>query len=69
MNTNKPFTVGQMKKAIEGLSDDTQILVAGTEGCAFDWANLHSDYDHPDAESGFMALSFYLNNNYDPRQF
>ena len=65
----KPFTVGEMKKALEGLSDDTQILIGGTEGCPFDWANLHLDYDQPDKEGDFFALTFYLKNDYDPRQF
>ena len=65
----KPFTVGQMKKALEGLSDDTQILIGGTEKCSFDWANLATDYNQPNEEEGFSALTFYIKNDYDPRQF
>lgn len=65
----KPFTVGQMKKALEGLSDETQILVGGTENCSFDWANLALDYEHPNEEEGFSALTFYIKDDYDPRQF
>ena len=65
----EPFTVGQMKKALEGLSDDTQILIGGTEGCSFDWANLSLEYNQPDEESGFMALTFYIKDDYDARQF
>ena len=65
----KPFTVGEMKKAFEGLSDDTQILIGGTENCSFDWANLSLDYEQPNEESGFMALTFYIKDDYDPRQF
>jgi len=65
----KPFTVGEMKKALEGLADDTQILIGGTEKCSFDWANLALDYQQPDEESGFLGLTFYLKNDYDPRQF
>ena len=65
----KPFTVGEMKKALEGLSDDTQILIGGTEKCSFDWANLSLDYELPNEESGFMALTFYIKDDYDPRQF
>jgi hypothetical protein len=65
----KPFTVGEMKKAFEGLSDDTQIVIGGLPNSSFDWANLSLDYNQPDEESGFMALTFYLKDDYDPRQF
>jgi len=44
----KPFTVGEMKKALEGLSDDTQILIGGTESSSFDWANLDLKWNKPD---------------------
>jgi hypothetical protein len=65
----KPFTVGEMKKALEGLADDTQILIGGTENCSFDWANLDLNWNGVDEESGFMALTFYIKDDYDPRQF
>lgn len=65
----KPFTVGQMKQALEGLSDDTQILIGGTENSVFDWANLDLEYDRPDTNEDVSALTFYLKDNYDPRQF
>jgi hypothetical protein len=65
----KPFTVGEMKKALEGLADDTQILIGGTDKCSFDWANLSLDYEQPSEEEGFMALTFYIKDDYDPRQF
>ena len=66
----KPFTVGEMKKALEGLSDDTQILIGGTEKCSFDWANLSLEYNRPDEESEeYLALTFYIKDDYDPRQF
>jgi hypothetical protein len=65
----KPFTVGQMKQALEGLADDTQILIGGTDNCPFDWANLSLDYELPNEEEGFMALTFYIKDDYDPRQF
>ena len=65
----KPFTVGDMKKALEGLSDDTQILVGGDDSCGFDWANLDLDFKHPSEEEGYFALTFYIKNDYDPRQF
>jgi hypothetical protein len=65
----KPFTIGQMKKALEGLPDDTQILIGGDEKCSFDWANLALNYERPNEEEGFMALTFYIKDDYDPRQF
>ena len=65
----KPFTVGEMKKALEGLADDTQILIGGTDKCSFDWANLSLDYEQPNEDEGFMALTFYIKDDYDPRQF
>jgi hypothetical protein len=66
----EPFTVGDMKKALEGLSDDTQILIGGTEKCSFDWANLSLEYNRPDEESEeYLALTFYIKDDYDARQF
>jgi hypothetical protein len=66
----KPFTVGDMKKALEGLSDDTQILIGGDGKCSFDWANLSTDYNRPDEEGEeYLALTFYIKDDYDPRQF
>lgn len=62
----EPFTVGDMKKAIEGLSDDTQIII-GSE--SFDWANLSMEYKQPDESEGYLGLTFFLKDNFDPRQF
>lgn len=64
-----PFTVADMKKALEGLSDDTQILVGGHDGSGFDWANLSHTYESPATDETRMALGFYTVNNYDGRQF
>ena len=65
----KPFTIGDMRKAMEGLSDDTQILIGGTEKCSFDWANLSLEYNQPNEEEGYLGLTFYIKDDYDPRQF
>ena len=65
----KPFTVADMKKALEGLPDETQILIGGGESCSFDWANLSLNFDQPNEEEGILALTFYIKNDYDPRQF
>ncbi len=65
----KPFTVGDMKKALEGLADETQILVGGSDSYSFDWANLSLEYERPDTNEDVSALTFYLKDDYDPRQF
>jgi hypothetical protein len=64
-----PFTVGQMKEALADLSDDTQILIGGLENSSFDWANLSLNYDRPDTNEDVSALTFYLKDDYDGRQF
>ena len=61
-----PFTVGDMKKALENLPDDTQIVI----GCSCsDWFNLSKDYELPNEEAGYMALTFFTRNDFDARQF
>jgi hypothetical protein len=65
----KPFTIGDMRKAMEGLSDDTQILIGGDDKCSFDWANLSLEYNQPNEEEGYLGLTFYIKDDYDPRQF
>jgi hypothetical protein len=66
----QPFTVGRMKEALAGLPDDTQILIGGLENSSFDWANLSLDYNRPDEEDEeYLALTFYLKDDYDGRQF
>ena len=71
INSIKPFTVGQMKQAIDGLSDETQIIFgipAGTNLLA-DWFNVSSNYERPDEEKGFLGLTFFLSGDFDARQF
>jgi hypothetical protein len=72
LNSIKPFTVGQIREAIEGLSDDTQILIGIPEDLdtRSDWYNLAQNYERPDSEdSNYMALTFFLKDDYDSRQF
>jgi hypothetical protein len=67
----RPFTVGDMKKAIEGLNDNTQILFgvpAGTNLNA-DWFNVSSNYERPYEEKGYLGLTFFLSDDFDARQF
>jgi hypothetical protein len=66
INKIDPFTVGDMKKALENLPDDIQIVV----GCSCsEWLNLSKDYQLPDEEAGYMALTFFTRDNFDARQF
>jgi hypothetical protein len=71
MNTDKPFTVGEMKKALEGLSDDTQILfgIPSDLDTRSDWFNVAQDYKRPDIDEEYSALTFFLKDDYDSRQF
>jgi hypothetical protein len=66
INSIEPFTVGDMKKALENLPDDIQIVV----GCSCsEWLNLSKEYQLPDEEAGYMALTFFTRDNFDARQF
>lgn len=72
LNSIQPFTVGQMKEAFEGLSDETQILFGVPAGTNLnsDWFNVSQNYHRPDsAESEYLALTFFLSDDYDSRQF
>ena len=71
INSIKPFTVGQMKQAIDGLSDETQIIFGipyGTNTLS-DWFNVSSNYERPDEEKGYLGLTFFLSGDFDARQF
>lgn len=72
LNSIQPFTVGQMKEALAGLSDETQILFGVPVGTNLnsDWFNVSQNYHRPDsAESEYLALTFFLSDDYDSRQF
>jgi len=71
LNSINPLTVGQMKKAIEGLDDDTQILFGVPAGTNMnsDWFNVSQDYKRPDVDDEYVALTFFLSDDYDSRQF
>ena len=67
-----PLTVADMKAAIEGLPDNTQILFSVPVGTNMnhDWFNVNKNYERPDSkDSNYMALTFTLSDNYDSRQF
>jgi hypothetical protein len=71
LNSIQPFTVGQMKEALAGLSDDTQILFGIPEDLdtKSDWFNVSQKYERPDTNEEYLALTFFLSDDYDSRQF
>ena len=71
LNSIRPFTVGQMKEAIAGLEDDTQILFGIPQDLETrsDWFNVSQKYERPDVNDEYLALTFFLSDDYDSRQF
>ena len=71
LNSIRPFTVGQMKEAIAGLEDNTQILFGVPAGTNLnsDWFNVSQHYKRPDLDDEYLALTFFLSDDYDSRQF
>jgi hypothetical protein len=71
LNSIRPFTVGQMKEAIAGLTDETQILFGVPVGTNLnsDWFNVSQDYKRPDTDEEYLALTFFISDDYDSRQF
>lgn len=73
LDSIEPFTVGDMRKVLEGLPDDMQILLgAQEEGAYADWFNVSHTVGVPEVgvdDSDYSALTFFPVNNYDSRQF
>jgi hypothetical protein len=72
INSIHPLTVADMKAAIAGLPDDTQILFEIPAGTSLtsDWYNVSKHYERPDSkDSNYLALTFAISDNYDSRQF
>ena len=69
----KPFTVGDLRKVIEGLPDNMQILLAPSPKESYaDWFNISHEIGVPDLsrdDSEYSALTFFPVDNYDSRQF
>jgi hypothetical protein len=71
-----PLTVGELRKAIEGLDDSTQVLIGSpinedTERDWFksEWFNVSKKIERPDVNDEYLALTLYISDNYDSRQF
>jgi hypothetical protein len=73
LNSIKPFTVGDLKKIIETLPDNMQILLAETpKGSYSEWFNVSHEVGIPDLsvdDSTYSALTFFPVDTYDSRQF
>jgi hypothetical protein len=71
LNSIEPLTVGQMRQALAGLADDTQILFGLPDDfdTRSDWYNVSQDFKRPDMDEEYMALTFFLKDDYDSRQF
>jgi hypothetical protein len=72
-----PLTVGELKKALQGLDDSLQIVIgAPREETSHDWTlsdwwNVSKEIEIPstDFENGFSAVTLFLSDNFDNRQF
>lgn len=75
LNSIKPFTVGDLRKVIDGLPDDMQILIGSPindnsdEWKTSDWWNISHTVESPRSNEDLSALTFYLSDDYDSRQF
>ena len=68
----KPLTIGELRKAIEGYSDNTHVLIAQTpEGALSDWFNVSNEFGLPNDENGseYWAFTLFPVDTYDARQF
>lgn len=68
---SKPLTVGDLKELIANLPDDVQILTSSIPtGAKSDWYNINSvALPSPKNDSYFSAVTLFLTDTYDPRQF
>jgi hypothetical protein len=67
---SKPFTVADLRKVIENLPDDMQILLAETPKDSYsDWFNISHEVGIPDEGLEYSALTFFPVDDYDSRQF
>lgn len=72
-----PMTVGDLRKALDGLDDSLQILIGAPleksehDWTLSDWWNVSHHIDLPTTadDSEFSAVTLYLSDNYDARQF
>lgn len=68
---DKPLTVGDLKEIIANLPDDMQILTSSIpDGAQSDWYNISLiEIPTENFENGFSAMTLFLDDSYDSRQF
>jgi hypothetical protein len=68
---DKPLTVGDLKEILANLPDNMQILTSSIPtGAQSDWYNINTiAIPTRDFENGFSAVTLFLSDSYDPRQF
>jgi hypothetical protein len=73
LNSIEPLTIGELRKAIEGLPDNVQILIGEQPKNSYsEWFNVSKEIGIPDLtrdDSDYSALTLFPVNNYDSRQF
>jgi hypothetical protein len=71
LNSIQPFTVGLMRSVLQNLPDDTQILFGLPDNfdTRSDFYNVELDWKSPDEDEEYLALTFFLKDDYDARQF
>lgn len=69
----KPLTVGELKKALKGLSDETQVVLSSQpEGSKSDWFNVSQDFGRPCNscdDCDYSAFTLHPLDTFDARQF
>lgn len=68
---DKPLTVKDLKEILYALPDDWQIVTSSIpSGSNSDWYNVNGvALPSPDDYSEFSAVTLFLADTYDPRQF
>jgi hypothetical protein len=71
LNSIQPFTVGLMRSVLANLPEDTQIVFGLPDDFnpRSDFYNVELDWKSPDEDEEYLALTFFLKDNYDARQF
>lgn len=59
------LTVGKLLKTLEGLDEDTQIVIGDLDG----WYNNIEGFHIPNEEDGYIALTFVQGEPVNPLQF
>lgn len=76
INSINPLTVGDLRAMLAGVDDSTQVLIGSPvdaetplDWYQSDWFNVSHDIKRPDMDTDYSALTLYMVDNYDSRQF